>query len=145
MDLSKNMEIKKRQGRMHPLSKFEREVYQLFEKLGFSQFDAPHIDTDYYNFEVLNIPKGHPARDLWDTLYIDKNNLDIKETLLLKTHTSNAQVRIMEKYPTPFRMFVLDRCFRRENLDARHEHTFDQFELVMVEKGDSMANLQFLS
>lgn len=138
--------IKNRKGHLHPLDKFEEEIVELFSKIGFQLFSAPHIDTDYFNFEVLNIPEGHPARDLWDTLFIDKTNLKTtKEKLLLRTHTSNAQVRIMKQFKPPIRMMVLDRCFRYENLDARHEHTFDQFELVYVDKGLSMANLQYLS
>lgn len=145
LDLEKRVEIKKRKGGLHPLTHFENQIMDLFSKLGFQLFEAPHIDSDYYNFEVLNIPKGHPARDLWDTLFIDKENLDSKDNLLLRTHTSNAQVRIMEQNPAPVRMMLLDRCFRYENLDARHEHTFDQFELVYVDKELSMANLQYLS
>ncbi len=132
-------EIKPRRGYMHPLSVFEDQIVELFSKLGFSLFTAPHIDTDYYNFESLNIPKGHPARDLWDTMFIDQKNL------LLRTHTSNAQNRIMHQFKPPIRMMVLDRCFRYENLDARHEHTFDQFELVYIDKGLNMGNLQYLS
>ncbi len=146
MDLSGKIKIKPRKGYLHPLTKFENEITRLFAKLGFQLFAAPHIDSDYYNFEVLNIPSEHPARDLWDTLFIDKKNLkENKDNLLLRTHTSNAQVRIMDQYQPPIRMMVLDRCFRYENLDVRHEHTFDQFELVYVDKDLSMANLQFLS
>lgn len=134
------------EGHMHPLTRFEQEIVDLFGKLGFQLFSAPHIDSDYYNFEVLNIPEEHPARDLWDTFHIDKHNLGkMSGELILRTHTSNAQVRIMEQMKLPIRMMVLDRCFRYENLDARHEHTFDQFELVYIDKGLSMANLQYLS
>lgn len=83
---------------------------------------------------------------MWDTFHIDKHNLGkMSGELILRTHTSNAQVRIMENENLPIRMMVLDRCFRYENLDARHEHTFDQFELVYIDKGLSMANLQYLS
>lgn len=142
----KETAVKKRQGYLHPITKFEMEIVELFGKLGFAQFDAPHIDTGYYNFEALNIPEGHPARDLWDTLYIDKSNL--KNTLgelLLRTHTSNAQIRAMKKLPLPMRIMIIDRCFRYENLDARHEHTFEQFELVYIDKNVNMANLQYLS
>ncbi len=137
-DLTKTAEIKKRSGQLHPITKFEQEIVELFSKLGFQQYDAPEIDTDYNNFEVLNIPKEHPARDLWDTMYIDSH-------LLLRTHTSNSQIRILKEHKLPIRMMVLGRCFRYENLDARHEHTFDQFELVYVDKNVSMANLQYLS
>lgn len=137
--------IKKREGHLHPLTKFENEIVELFGKLGFQQFDAPQIDTDYYNFEVLNIPQGHPARDLWDTFYVEGKAANEKEKILLRTHTSNSQYRIMTNHKPPIRMMVLGRCYRYENVDARHEHTFDQFELVYVDKGLSMANLQYLS
>lgn len=136
------VKIKKRVGHIHPTSEFQDQIVELFQKLGFQQYDSPQIDTDYYNFEVLNIPAEHPARDLWDTLYIENSNSD---TLLLRTHTSNSQIRIMKEFKPPIRMMVLGPCFRYENLDARHEHTFDQFELVYVDKGLSMANLQYLS
>ncbi len=139
-------DIKKRQGHLHPITRFEKEIVELFSKLGFQQFDAPHIDSDYYNFEVLNIPEGHPARDLWDTLYIDKANLkNTPGELLLRTHTSNAQVRAMKELSLPMRIMIIDRCFRYENLDARHEHTLEQFEIVYIDKKVNMANLQYLS
>lgn len=144
LDLTKDVKIKTRKGHLHPLTKFENEIVDLFSKLGFQLFEAPHIDNDYYNFESLNIPPEHPARDLWDTLYIDSKKSP-GEKLLLRTHTSNAQVRILKENKPPIRMMVLDRCFRYENVDARHEHTFDQFEIVFVDKNVSMANFQFLS
>lgn len=145
-NLSEPVEIKKRQGHLHPVTQFEDEIVKLFSKLGFQQFDAPQIDTDYYNFEVLNIPKGHPARDLWDTLYIDSQKPGINpREILLRTHTSNSQIRIMKENKLPIRMMNVGRCFRYENLDPRHEHTFEQFELVYIDKGVNMANLQFLS
>ncbi|MDO8570516.1 MAG: phenylalanine--tRNA ligase subunit alpha [Candidatus Daviesbacteria bacterium] len=139
------VEIKKRQGHLHPTTQFIQETVELFKKIGFQQFDAPQIDSDFYNFEALNIPQEHPARDLWDTIYIDQKQESSKQKLLLRTHTSNSQIRIMEKYKPPFRMMSLGRCFRYENIDARHEHTFEQFELIYVDKGLSMANLLYLS
>ncbi len=146
IDLTVPFESAVLKGRLHPITIFENEIADSFKQIGFSQFDAPHIDTDYFNFEVLNIPEEHPARDLWDTLYIDKSNLkERNQNLLLRTHTSNTQVRIMQNYKPPIRMMIMGRCFRYENLDARHEHTFQQFEIVLVEKGLSMANLQYLS
>ncbi len=131
-------EIKLGKGHLHPITKLINETVAVFEKLGFSRFDAPEIDSDYYNFEVLNIPADHPARDLWDTLYIDSK-------LLLRTHTSNSQVRMMKNIKLPFRLMNIGRCYRYENLDARHEHTFDQFELLYIDKEASMTNLQYLS
>jgi phenylalanyl-tRNA synthetase alpha chain len=146
IDIEEKVEIKERIGHLHPLTVFENQIVDLFSKIGFQLYDASHIDSDFNNFEALNIPREHPARDLWDTLYIDSQKYGIeKGKLLLRTHTSNAQIRIMKEYKPPIRMMVLDRCFRYENLDARHEHTFDQFELVYIDKGLSMANLQFLS
>ncbi len=138
-----------RKGHLHPITQFENQIIEIFKDLGFQQFDAPHIDSDYYNFEVLNIPEDHPARDLWDTLYLEDRGLKVedgkKSKLLLRTHTSNAQIRIMKTLKPPIRIMVIDRFFRYENLDARHEHTTDQFELVLVDKEVSMANLQYLS
>lgn len=146
VDLNTPVTLPQRVGHLHPITQFETEVGEIFKKLGFQQFDAPHIDTDYYNFEVLNIPDEHPARDLWDTLYIDKTILaEQKQTYLLRTHTSNTQVRIMKNQKPPIRMMILGRCFRYESLDARHEHTFQQFELVYIDKKVNMANLQYLS
>lgn len=145
LDLKSNSEIKKRVGELHPLTKIEEEIAQTFVKLGFDRYDSPQIDSDYFNFEVLNIPEQHPARDLWDTLYIEDDHKVSPGKLLLRTHTSNSQVRIMKDFKPPFRKMIIGRCFRRENLDARHEHTFEQFEIVYVDKGLSMAHLQYLS
>ena len=143
----KGAPIKKRVGHEHPLTAFEAQTAKIFEKLGFVQIDAPLIDSDHNNFEVLNIPANHPARDLWDTLYIASSNhkpSTINNKLLLRTHTSNSQIRALKNTP-PIRMMNIGRCFRYENLDARHEHTFEQFELIYVDKKVSMANLQYLS
>lgn len=137
----KGGKISDRQGHLHIASKFKQEIIELFEKLGFSQFDAPHIESEKYNFENLNIPKDHPSRDMWDTLYIEPGKL------LLRTHTSNFWPRIMERGKTPLRAMSFDRCFRYEAVDARHSHTFHQFEIAVVgKKGEiSMSNLKYLS
>ncbi|OGE30570.1 phenylalanine--tRNA ligase subunit alpha [Candidatus Daviesbacteria bacterium RIFCSPHIGHO2_01_FULL_44_29] len=146
LDLSSPVEIKKRQGALNPLTEFENHIVQVFSKLGFQQYDAPQIDTDINNFQVLNIPENHPARDLQDTFYIDSTNFGIEPgRILMRTHTSNSQIRIMTEYPAPVRFMNIGRCFRNESTDARHEHTFDQFELVYIDKGLSLANLLYLS
>jgi phenylalanyl-tRNA synthetase alpha chain len=137
-DINAKVEIKERQGHLHPATKFKEEIIELFEKLGFQQFDAPHIELDKYNFEQLNIPKDHPSRDMWDTLYIDNQTL-------LRTHTSNFWPRLMAEGNTPIRAMSFDRCFRYEAVDARHSHTFNQFEIAVVGKNITMANLKFLS
>lgn len=139
-------QAKNRKGYIHPVTQFENEIVKLFGEMGFQRFDAPHIDTDYNNFEVLNIPEQHPARDLWDTFYIDTKDTKFNPgELLLRTHTSNSQIRIMKENQLPIRMISSGRCFRYENVDARHEHTFEQFEIVYIDKDVSMANLQYLS
>ncbi len=142
----KGGEVKARQGHLHPLTQFEKKIADLFAKLGFQQYEAPHIDTDYNVYEVLNIPKDSPARDLQDTFYMDPSNLpEIDDKWILRGHTSNSEVRYMKEHKLPARMMLIGRCFRYENLDARHEHTFDQFEIVYIDKGVSMSNLQYLS
>lgn len=139
-------QAKKRQGHLHLATQFKKEIVDLFGKLGFEQFDAPHIELDKYNFADLNIPKDHPSRDMWDTLYIDTGNLKVEPgSILLRTHTSNFWPRLMEKGQTPIRAMSFDRCFRYEALDARHSHTFNQFEIAVVSKTVSMANLKYLS
>jgi phenylalanyl-tRNA synthetase alpha chain len=146
IDFNTQVEFKKRKGQLHPLTEFENEITRIFGELGFQRFDAPLIDTDYNNFEVLNIPEDHPARDLWDTLYIDSTKYSVPNgKLLLRTHTSNSQIHIMKNLELPIRAMNIGSVFRHENLDARHEHTFSHFELVYIDKGLSMANLQFLS
>ncbi len=139
------LQARKRTGHIHPLTAFEEHTAKIFNKLGFVQIDAPLIDTDYNNFEVLNIPENHPARDLWDTLYINSKSEARNSKLLLRTHTSNSQIRALKGNKPPIRLMNIGRCFRYENLDARHEHTFEQFEIIYVDKGVSMANLQYLS
>lgn len=145
-DLTEISEVKKRQGHLHLATQFKKEIVELFASLGFQQFDAPHIELDKYNFEDLNIPQDHPSKDMWDTLYIDTSNMKVAPgQLLLRTHTSNFWPRLMEKGKTPIRAMSFDRCFRYEAVDARHSHTFNQFEIAVVGENISMANLKYLS
>lgn len=144
--LPKNGEIQKRNGHLHLATQFKKEIVDLFGKLGFQQFDAPYVEGDKYNFEDLNIPKNHPSRDMWDTLYIDTKGLKVEPgSLMLRTHTSNFWPRLMEGGKTPIRAMSFDRCFRYEAVDARHSHTFNQFEIAVVGKSITMANLKYLS
>jgi len=116
-------------GYLHPLTQAQREVESIFQLLGFSVIDGPEIETEWYNFDALNIPKDHPARDVWDTLYLKQGNL-------LRTHTSPNQARFMEKNQPPLRIIVPGRTFRYEATDASHEVNFYQVEGLMVdEKG----------
>lgn len=137
--LQPEVELKKRQGHLHLATQLKKETTDLFEKLGFFQFDAPHVELEKYNFEYLNIPKDHPSRDMWDTLYIKPGQM------LLRTHTSNFWPRLMEQTKGPFQAMSFDRCFRYEAVDARHSHTFNQFEVAVVGENISMANFKYLS
>lgn len=141
-----SVKLKNRTGHLHLFTQFKKEIIDLFERLGFYQFDAPHVEWDKYNFEDLNIPKDHPSRDMWDTLYIDTSNLAVEPgSILLRTHTSNFWPRLMEKGKTPIKAMSFDRCFRYEAVDARHSHTFNQFEIAVVGANITMANLKYLS
>ena len=131
-------------GRLHPIEWLRRRTLEIFYPLGFIEVQGPHIENDWYNFEGLNIPPGHPARDLWDTLYLNlKDNKG--NPLLLRTHTSNIQLRALQQYGAPLKVMAFDRCFRHEILDPRHSHTFSQFEVLVVDKGINMSHLKWLS
>ena len=125
-------------GSLHPLTRLREFTRDTFEGLGFEEVSAPHLDTDEHNFSLLNIPSEHPSRDLWDTLYLEDDRM-------MRTHTSNMQVREMRNRKPPIRVMTFDRCFRYENIDPKHSHTFSQFEVLYVDKGVSMGHLKFLS
>ncbi len=123
-------------GHLHPLTQGKQMVADIFSSMGFEVLEGPEVETDYYNFEALNIPKGHPARDMWDTFYIKS-----KKGELLRTHTSPMQIRVMEKRKPPLKVCVIGKCFRHEATDASHEHTLYQIEGFAVDKEISVANL----
>jgi phenylalanyl-tRNA synthetase alpha chain len=134
-------------GHEHPLSQMRWQVTEIFSSLGFEILDGPEIETEYYNFEALNIPDGHPARDMWDTFFLKKvSSRQKKETessnkILLRTHTSPMQIRFMEKYQPPLRACVIGRCFRNEATDVSHEHTLYQVEGFCVDENINIAHL----
>jgi len=125
-------------GHLHPLTQVKRKVEEIFQSMGFSVVEGPEIETEWYNFDALNIPKDHPARDLWDTLWL-KNE---KTKLLLRTHTSPVQVRYMEKNNPPLRIIVPGNVFRHEATDPRHEFQLYQVEGLMIGKEVSVANFK---
>ncbi len=131
---------KYKQGHLHPLTKVQNELEDLFTSLGFMVLDGPELESDFYNFEALNIPPSHPARDMQDTFYIDSGE-DKECDMVMRTHTSPVQVRAMRKYGAPFRGVVPGRTFRCESIDACHDHTFDQMEGLMIDENISLANL----
>jgi phenylalanyl-tRNA synthetase alpha chain len=129
-------------GHIHPLSQVQEEVERIFSQMGFSIMDGPEVESEYYNFEGLNIPKDHPARDMQDTFFIqDKNDPD-HGRMVLRTHTSPVQVRTMEKYGAPLRVIVPGRTFRYEATDASHDTTFYQVEGLLIDKHISLAHLK---
>lgn len=135
-------ETTKEIGSIHILSQTQEEIERIFNQMGFMIVDGPEIESEYYNFEGLNIPADHPARDMQDTFFI-KSKKDKKHgSLVLRTHTSPNQVRAMEKYGAPLRAIVPGRVFRNEATDARHEHTFNQVEGVLIDKNISIATLK---
>jgi len=121
-------------GKKHILTKVEEEITEVFLKMGFSIYEGPEIETDYYNFEALNMPKYHPARDMWDTLFLPNG-------LLLRTHTSPVQIRVMEKIKPPFRLIAPGRCYRRDPFDATHSPIFYQIEGLMIDRNTTLADL----
>lgn len=121
-------------GHLHPLTNIQNEIEQAFLQIGFTVFDGPQLESEYYNFTALNIPADHPARDTQDTFWLDDGNL-------LRTQTSNLQVRMLEKYGAPFRGIFPGRVFRYESTDASHDHTFQQLEGLMVDKNINIGNL----
>lgn len=122
-------------GHLHPITTMIGEIEDIFSRLGFEIVAGPELETEFYNFDALNVPADHPARDMQDTFWIESDGFDAKR--LLRTHTSPVQVRYMEAHEPPFRIIVPGRTFRNEATDASHEHTFHQFEsLVVGEAGE---------
>ena len=124
-------------GHLHPLTIVQREIESIFLRMGFSVASGPEMETEYYNFDALNIPVEHPARADWDTFYID-------DTTLLRPHTSPVQIRVMEKTQPPVRIICPGRCYRRDTQDATHSPVFHQIELLWVEEGLSLAHLKYV-
>ena len=122
-------------GHKHPLTLVLDDIKQMFLGMGFDVVKGPEVETDYYNFEALNIPKDHPARDTQDTFYITEN-------ILLRTQTSPVQVRTMEKIKPPIRIISPGRVYRSDAIDATHSPVFHQIEGLVVDKGVTMADLK---
>jgi phenylalanyl-tRNA synthetase alpha chain len=127
-----------RRGTLHPSIEAMREIATIFEQFGFITYESPEIEDDLTNFQMLNIPPDHPARDLWDTLYVDV------EGRLLRTHTSPGQIRVMHSVKPPIRALLPGRCFRYEAIDASHGSEFFQVEGLMIDEGTTMADLKGL-
>jgi phenylalanyl-tRNA synthetase alpha chain len=147
-----------RRGSLHPLIETEREIARIFHQFGFVTYEGPEVETDELNFQALNIPPDHPARDLWDTLYIappgaasngDGATPELATTgggprYLLRTHTSPTQIRVMRSTEPPIRALMPGRCFRHEAVDASHGFEFFQVEGLMIDEGTTMGHLRGL-
>jgi phenylalanyl-tRNA synthetase alpha chain len=127
-----------RRGSLHPLIETNREIARVFGQFGFVIYEGPEVETDVRNFQALNMPPDHPARDLWDTLYTDVPGY------LLRTHTSPGQIHVMQQAAPPIRALLPGRCFRYESVDASHGFEFFQVEGLMVDEGTTMADLRGL-
>jgi len=127
-----------RRGSLHPSIEAMGEIAEIFGQFGFVVYESPEIEDDLTNFQMLNIPPDHPARDLWDTLYVDV------EGHLLRTHTSPGQIRVMRSTEPPIRALLPGRCFRYEATDASHGSEFFQVEGLMIDEGTTMGDLKGL-
>ncbi|ASC71293.1 Phenylalanine--tRNA ligase alpha subunit [Halomicronema hongdechloris C2206] len=123
------------QGRVHPINGIIDRITEIFIGLGYTVAEGPEVETDYYNFEALNFLPDHPARDMQDTLYLDNGDL-------MRTHTSNIQIRYMEDHAPPMRVLATGRCYRRDTVDATHAAVFHQIEFFAVDRGITFSDLK---
>ncbi len=124
-------------GSLHPVTIVAKEITDILKKMGFTVVSGPEMETEYYNFEALNVPKDHPARDMQDTYYLDNG-------MVLRTQTSDNQIHAMENYGAPLRICAPGRTFRNEDLDANHENTFFQIEGMVIDEDVSIENLMYV-
>src|SRR6188474_2451275 len=143
-------------GRVHPLMRVRREVEDIFSHMGYEILEGPEVEDDFHNFEALNMPPDHPARDMQDTLYLDMPlaggtwgahtgrvpDAQVRAATLLRTHTSAMQIRYMKTFPPPVRIIVPGRVYRRDQLDLSHTPMFQQFEGLVVGDGVTLADLK---
>jgi len=129
-------------GRLHPITQMLRHICDIFTAMGFEVIEGPDVEWDYYNFEALNIPQDHPARDMWATLWMDFTTEDGQRPMLLRTHTSPMQIRVMESRRPPVRVIVPGKVYRYEATDPTHEAMFYQIEGFAVDKNITLADLK---
>ena len=142
VDITQPALPREERGHLHSVSIVQKEIEDLFISMGFMVLDGPELESDYYNFGSVNMPEGHPARDMQDTFYIKGHDDKSDVPWVMRTQTSSVQVRAMQKYGAPLRAIVPGRVFRNESTDARHEHTFDQVEGFVVDKNISFAHMK---
>jgi phenylalanyl-tRNA synthetase alpha chain len=128
-------------GHIHPMTQFINRANEIFFNMGFTLVDGPELETERYNFDVLNVPKNHPARDMQDTFWLKQKEAE-EERKLMRTQTSAVQIRYMEGEKPPFKMICFGKVFRNEATDATHEMVFHQLEGLFVDKNVTMADLK---
>lgn len=129
-------------GHLHLTTQALRQLYRIFAYMGFEVYEAPDVELEAYNFDLLNIPEYHPARDMWDTFWVRASEGDSPDRRLLRTHTSPGQIRVMrERYPEPIRVVLPGKCYRYEQITVRAEHQFYQLEGLAVGKGITITDL----
>jgi phenylalanyl-tRNA synthetase alpha chain len=129
-------------GNLHPLSLTKYRIIEIFERLGFNVADGPEVEDDFHNFSALNFPENHPAREMQDTFFVEKSNGETKQDMLLRTHTSNVQIRLMEKQKPPIRAIMPGRVYRNEAISARAHCFFHQVEGLYVDRNVGFADLK---
>ena len=142
--------VRQEKGHLHPITKMTREMIGIFSAMGFETVDGPEVETEYYNFDALNVPAFHPAREMWDTFWLKdgqrlagaKSKRGRHDRLLLRTHTSPVQIRYMETHNPPLRIIVPGRVYRYEATDASHDIQFHQIEGLMIDDKISIANFK---
>ncbi|HBI16653.1 MAG: Phenylalanine-tRNA ligase alpha subunit [Candidatus Moranbacteria bacterium GW2011_GWF2_34_56] len=135
-----------KRGHLHPITIVQRDIEDIFTSMGFEIADGPEVESEFYNFDAVNVPEEHPGRDMQDTFWISKEEGREKGTgTVLRTQTSSVQVRYMQTHKPPFRIIIPGRVFRQEATDASHEHTFHQFEALVVGKKVSVANFLYIA
>jgi phenylalanyl-tRNA synthetase alpha chain len=129
-------------GNLHPLSLTRYRIIEIFERLGFNVADGPEVEDDWHNFSALNFPDNHPAREMQDTFFVEKRNAENNQDILLRTHTSNVQIRMMEKQKPPIRAIMPGRVYRNEAISARAHCFFHQVEGLYVDRNVGFADLK---
>jgi phenylalanyl-tRNA synthetase alpha chain len=137
-ELALSAQATQRRGRMHLVTQATQRLEDVFVGLGFQIAEGPEVETDFYNFEALNMPPSHPARSMWDTLFIES---DVEGSVVLRTHTSPVQIRVMQEWPPPIYAVMPGRVFRKETPDATHMPVFHQIEGLVIDRGITFADL----
>ena len=137
-ELAMSAAATRRRGRMHLVTQATERLEDVFIGLGFQVAEGPEVETDFYNFEALNMPPSHPARSMWDTLFVES---EVEGSVVLRTHTSPVQIRVMQEWPPPIYAIMPGRVFRKETPDATHMPVFHQIEGLVIDRGITFADL----